>query len=267
MKSRLLAAALVVIATTSASRSARADDAAPADASASDAGAAQREYTLGRESYAAGLYGRSLAAFERSLALLPSPNTRLYVARSLRELGRWGESAEAMRVTIREAEERGGKYLATRDAATTELEDVLARMERAAPPAPAPAPAPLVTSPPPAVASAPPPSLHVSDTRAMISPLTWTSGAVAFAAAASSGVLYALGSDRFAFLEANCVSTRDAACDAARSTGRTEETAAYVALGVATVAAATAIVSWTIDRRASSAAHVKEARSAWPLRF
>lgn len=240
---------------------ARADEAvvdAPEDA--------QRAYTSGRESYAAGLYGRALAAFERSFALLPSPNTRLYIARSLRELGRWSEAADALRTTIREAEERGGKYLATRDAATTELDDVVARIERAAP-KPAPSAAPVAAAePPPPPASAPSAEAPRSAPRARapIGPVTWASTGVAVVAAAASGGLYALGSERYAFLESHCALARDASCDSARTTGRAEETASYVALGVAAVAAVTAVVTFA---QGAPAASPRAGRTAWPLRF
>jgi tetratricopeptide (TPR) repeat protein len=130
MRQRYVAAFIVAVAIATPV-AARAED-APAPAPATSASnAAQAHYTVGRESYRLALYGRALEAFERSLALAPSPNTRLYIARSLRELGRWAEASDQYAATVREAEQRGGRYLATRDAANGELADVKVRLGRA----------------------------------------------------------------------------------------------------------------------------------------
>lgn len=218
---------------------------------------AQEHYSAGRESYRAGLYGRALEEFERSYAVSPSPNTRLYIARSLRELGRHAEAGEHYRATIREADERGAKYIPARHAAETELHDVDVRIERADPPPSAPsphavAPAPVVESRPVVVTSRSP------------SALTWATGGVAVVGLASFGVLYGLASDRHAYLEDHCTRTRDAACDDARAVGRTQEGAAYVALGVGVVAAAVAIVSFVV---APGNDAKPRASRPWPLAF
>lgn len=228
---------------------------------------AQEHYSAGRHSYRAGLYGRALEEFERSYAVSPSPNTNLYIARSLRELGRLAEAREHYRATIREAGERGAKYGAARDAAESELHDVEVRLERAEPPsapvttpsaaalAPAPAPAPG-----PARASVPAPALPERSPSAV----TWATGGVAVVGLASFGVLYGLASDRYAYLEDHCTRTRDTACDDARSVGRTQESAAYVALGVGVVAAAVAIVSFVV---APDDDGNPRASRSWPLAF
>lgn len=204
------------------------------------ADSAQQHYSTGRESYRAGLYGRALEEFERSYAATPSPNTHLYIARSLRELGRWTEAQEHYRQTIREAEERGAKYAAAREAAETELRDVEVRIERAEA---KPTSEAVATAPPPPAARVEAPS---TEPRHGPSTVTWASGGVALVGLASFGVLYGLASDRYAYLEDHCTRTRDAACDDARTTGRTQEGAAYVALGVGVVAAAVTVISLVV---------------------
>lgn len=260
---------------------ARADDAspqAPATASSSSPSAAQDHYTAGRESYRLGLYGRALEEFERSLAMSPSPNTRLYIARSLRELGRWAEANDQYAATVREAEQRGGRYLATRDAATLELADVKVRLERAnASDGAAPATAPIASSSSPSPSRAPSPSLSpapaptASDTTSPHrgpSTLTWVSGSVAVAGAASFAVLYGLAGNRFGYLEDNCARVRTPSCDDARTTGKTEEVAAYAALGVAVVAGAIAVYSLMTSPSSNAAAVRPRPRNAsWPLAF
>lgn len=199
---------------------------------------AQDHYTSGRESYRVGLYGRALEEFSLSLSLAPSPNTRLYIARTLRELGRWAEANEQYTKTVTEAEQRGGRYLATRDAATIELADVKQRLasakhdEKEATPAPSPPP------PPPSPSAPPPPPATAGPTT-----VTWISGAVAVTGAASFALLYGLAANRYGYLEDNCARVRTSSCDDARTTGRTEELAAYSSLGVAVVAAAITVYS------------------------
>jgi tetratricopeptide (TPR) repeat protein len=232
--------------------------------------AAQELYTAGRESFRAGLYGRALEDFERSLALVPSPNTRLYLARALRELGRWNEAAEQYRSTAREAEARGGKYTATRDAAEVELRDVQVRLDRGEPGAKQAAVA-AVAPPPVEKASQGEPvrTMPVASVPSSSGPttMTWVSGGVAVAGVASFAVLYALAGERYGYLEDNCTRVRDAACDSARSTGKSEEIVAYVSLGVAAAAAAVAVISLVTRPRSNAAAGAARVMGPWRLTF
>ncbi|MDB5217583.1 MAG: hypothetical protein JWO86_5510 [Myxococcaceae bacterium] len=274
----LVAASAAVAITVAAPRAAHADD-VTASAPGSAPNAAQEHYTAGRENYRLGLFGRALEEFERSIALAPSPNTRLYIARSLRELGRWAEANEQYAATVREAEQRGGRYLATRDAANVELADVKVRLERAnandasgKDAATTPVAPPASTTPPssgasPAPASAPAASDSASSHRAPTT-LTWVSGAVAVAGAASFGVLYGLAGSRFGYLQDNCARVRTSSCDDARTTGKTEEVVAYAALGVAVVAGAITVYSLLRSPSSTAAASSRSPRKvAWPLAF
>jgi hypothetical protein len=231
--------------------------------------AAQDLYTAGRESYHAALYGRALEEFERSLALASSPNTRLYIARSLRELGRWSEAAEQYRATVREAEEKGARYAATREAGQVELRDVEARLARATspgetePPVPPPPPVKVEISAPSVPVAASPEAAPARGPRPTM--LTWITGGAAVVGFAASGVLYGVASDRYSYLEDNCRSARNAACDDARTSGERDETVAYVFLGVATALAAVSVVSLFTSSAPPSRVS-KEARR-WPLAF
>jgi hypothetical protein len=204
----------------------------------------------------------------------------LYIARSLRELGRWTEARDHFRATIREAEERGAKYAGAREAAETELRDVEVRLERSDSKAPekaekaaetaAPA-SPALAPPTPATGASPAPvsaEAPISTTTMRLpSALTWATGGVAVAGLASFGVLYGLASNRYSYLEDHCGGTgaRDAGCDDALSTGRTQEGVAYVALGVGVVAAAVAVVSYAMSSRVDDRPRAR--RPVWLVTF
>lgn len=85
---------------------------------------AQQRFTRGAGLYEQRSFGPALDEFRASLALYGSPNTRLYVARCLRELGRLDEAISEFERSMREAADRAPtdpRYSATRDAAQTEM--------------------------------------------------------------------------------------------------------------------------------------------------
>lgn len=104
--------------------------ASPASARAderSDALAVETARTLfaeGSAHFQGGRWAEALTALERSYAIVPSPNTMLMIARSLRELGRSAEAAEAYEKAALEAAQRvargDAKYSPTERAATDE---------------------------------------------------------------------------------------------------------------------------------------------------
>lgn len=97
--------------------------AAPAAAQDNTAFAQQR-FTRGAGLYEQRSFATALEEFRASLALYGSPNTRLYVARCLRELGRLDEALPEFERAMREAADRAPtdpRYSATRDAAQTEM--------------------------------------------------------------------------------------------------------------------------------------------------
>ena len=85
---------------------------------------AQQRYERGQQLYDQKKYGDALIEFRASHELLASPNSRLFVARCLRELGRLDEAVIEYEETAREAAARtetDARYAATRDAAKGEL--------------------------------------------------------------------------------------------------------------------------------------------------
>ncbi len=108
--------------------------AAPAAASAQDNTAfAQQRFSQGTQLYDQHQWEPALAEFRQSIALYNSPNTRLYIARCLRELGRFDESVVEYERTAREAGDRAAtdpRYATTRDVANSELTAVRPRVGR-----------------------------------------------------------------------------------------------------------------------------------------
>lgn len=94
---------------------------------------AQQRFTRGAGLYEQRDFGHALDEFRASLALYGSPNTRLYVARCLRELGRFDEALPEFERAMREAADRAvtdPRYNATRDAAQTEMLAIEPRVGR-----------------------------------------------------------------------------------------------------------------------------------------
>ena len=86
--------------------------------------AATKKFLEAQKKYEQKDYAASLELSQMALEVSESPNARLYVARSLRELGRFAEAYDEMSITLRDATERAqeeSKYVPTRDAAAAEL--------------------------------------------------------------------------------------------------------------------------------------------------
>lgn len=126
MHSRVLASILVIVVASAGGT--RLAHAAPTP----EAIALQR-FEEGRTAYEAKRYDEALAAFRASLEQQPSPNSRLYIGRCLRELGKTASAFTSLRLAAREAQDRlvasGEKrYAATRDAANQEAAELEARV-------------------------------------------------------------------------------------------------------------------------------------------
>jgi hypothetical protein len=107
----------------------------PAFAAGSDESLAAglKRFDDGRKAYEAGQFEEALIAFKTSLELLPSPNTRLYVGRCYRALGKTAAAHTALKLAAREAQDRQNasgekRYAATRDTATQEAAELEARV-------------------------------------------------------------------------------------------------------------------------------------------
>lgn len=89
---------------------------------------AQVRFASGRRHLDARNFPEALEDFRASLALFPSPNTRLYLARTLREAGRAGEAYREFVRTADEAEARAGaepRYAPTGPVARAEAQALL----------------------------------------------------------------------------------------------------------------------------------------------
>ena len=83
------------------------------------------------EHFHAGRFDQAMPLFRDIVAATASPNVHLYYARSLRELGRLALAHEHMQQTVREATAKAKteeRYVATRDAAASELAELEARV-------------------------------------------------------------------------------------------------------------------------------------------
>jgi len=105
-----------------------AQGAQPAPAAAGDPMAqATARFFAGQKLYNDKKFEEALVEFRASYAAAPSPNSRLYVARCLRRVGRNGAAYEEYSQVIREAAERAAedkRYAATQQAATEERAEI-----------------------------------------------------------------------------------------------------------------------------------------------
>lgn len=92
---------------------------------------AQRHFERGMTLYDARDFEGALGSFTASFDLVPSPNSRLYVARSLRELGRITEAVVVYEEVVRLARVRGSseeRFRETERAASAELSALSSRV-------------------------------------------------------------------------------------------------------------------------------------------
>ena len=94
-----------------------------------------QRFDAGRKAYEAGQFEEALIAFKKSLELLPSPNTRLYIGRCYRALGKTAAAYTALRLAGREAQDRQNlsgekRYAATHDTANQEAADLEPKVPR-----------------------------------------------------------------------------------------------------------------------------------------
>lgn len=88
---------------------------------------ATKRFFAGQKLYNEKKYEEALAEFRASYAAVPSPNSRLYIARCLRKLGRIGAAYEEYGQVILEAADRVAqdkKYAATQQAASEERAEI-----------------------------------------------------------------------------------------------------------------------------------------------
>jgi hypothetical protein len=85
---------------------------------------AQKTFEAGSKLYDTRHYEEALAAFRASYQIVASPNSRLMVARCLRDLGRSAEAYREYDAVAAEASRRGDRYKSTAEAATEERDEL-----------------------------------------------------------------------------------------------------------------------------------------------
>lgn len=94
---------------------------------------AQERYQTGREHYRTGDFDAAREAFATSLQWVDSPNTRMYLGRSLRQLGRLAEAYATLDRAAADAEERARtepRYALTQQTARSEADALLPMVAR-----------------------------------------------------------------------------------------------------------------------------------------
>jgi len=121
MRTKILSA--ILCATLLATGSARAAGVDPANATPVEREQAQEHFLKGKKAFESSDMTTALEQFRASLEIVASPNARLYVARTLRELGRLVEAYEEFGRTAAEAKElqrEDGRYGKAAQAALAE---------------------------------------------------------------------------------------------------------------------------------------------------
>ena len=124
---RLRRAALFALLLAIAPATAMATGVDPGQATPVQREQAQTRFVKGKQKYDAGDYKSALDEFQASTEIVQSPNTRLYVARAYREMGKLVEAYVEFGRTMIEAREHAaadGRYAKAAEAATNERDRV-----------------------------------------------------------------------------------------------------------------------------------------------
>ena len=97
--------------------------------------AALKKFDAGRKAYDSGAFEEALLDFQASYSLSASPNSRLFIARCYRALGKVASAYTAFRLASREAQDRLAathekRYAPTRDAASGEAAELEPKVPR-----------------------------------------------------------------------------------------------------------------------------------------
>jgi tetratricopeptide (TPR) repeat protein len=221
--------------------------------------AAQKMFEAGDGLYESGKYAEAITAFKNSHDLVASPNSRLMLARSLREAGRHPEAIAEFQATIRDAEASFGRYPEALQAAQSELKALEALT--AAPPTPLPVeaeqkaePVPPTVSPAPAPPQAPtatpqPSPTPVNERKSPLTPAAWVSAGIGAAGLATFGIFGYLNHQTYSDLQASCRSVCPADSGERIDAGRRYQLLGNIGLGVAVVGAATATTLFVLSAK------------------
>lgn len=109
--------------------------AASVHAQSAAAGASMDKFEEGKQAFKAGRFTEALAAYQTSLALEPSPNTRFQIAKCYVALGKTASAYLNFKRAAQEAQDRVNatqekRYAATREAALAEAETLVKKVPR-----------------------------------------------------------------------------------------------------------------------------------------
>jgi len=210
--------------------------------------------------YEGGRYYDAIAAFKNSHDLVTSPNSRLMLARSLREARRDADACEEFRGTIHDAETSGGRYPEALQAAQSELNALESQMAEAkAHPVASTtvATAPAAAQPGPATAS--PTQVPNSSPRAQepaaapsntMRTAAWISAGVGVVGLSAFGIFGYLDKKTHNALDSECTNSRCPASSLDKiDAGRRDQLIANVGLGVAAVGAVAATTLFILSPR------------------
>lgn len=99
-----------------------------ADVASDQKAGAQQTFEAGGKLYDGKRFQEALTAFRASYQIVASPNSRLMIARCLRELGKGAEAYREYEAVAAEARSRGGRYESTAKAADEERADLKAKI-------------------------------------------------------------------------------------------------------------------------------------------
>jgi hypothetical protein len=234
--------------------------------------AAQKMFEAGDGLYESGRYEEATVAFKNSHDLAASPNSRLMLARSLREAGHHEQACTEFRATIQDAEASFGRYPEALQAARSELDALESLMTTDPHPAEANAVSTAVTT---AVSTKP---VATSDlgaekpTRALPSPqkdspqraktgaqqstlstAAWASAGVGVVGIATFGIFGYLNNKTYSDLESSCRSVCPADSESQIERGRSYQLLGNIGLGVAIVGTAAATTLFVLAPKRSHA--------------
>jgi tetratricopeptide (TPR) repeat protein len=228
----------------------------PSPVSVDQKKAAQKMFEAGDALYESARYDDAVEAFRQSNTLVNSPNSRLMLARCLRELGKSKEACTEFAGTIHDAESSGGRYPETLQAATAELEalkaqtsaDCAQRTTSATTPIAAPfAHAEAQSSPTPQAITATP----TTNTTSVDNPLrtaAWASAGVGAAGVLGFAVFGYLNHQTYNKLDKDCPGGTCTDNSSSRiESGKRYQTIANVSLGVAVLGAAAATTLFIVS--------------------
>jgi tetratricopeptide (TPR) repeat protein len=240
MQFRLISLAFAIVVSVGAHRAYAAGPDAP---TADQKKAAQKMFEAGDALYESARYEDAVEAFKQSHSLVSSPNSRLMLARSLREVGKSQEACTEFSETIHDAEVSGGRYPEALQAATAELEALKAQTSAdcSVQKAPKLSPSPPTTTPQTATES-PKPLSTTSTTNAPNPTLrmaAWASAGVGVIGFLGFGTFGYLNLRTYGNLESDCP---NGSCKGDTSTridkGKQYQTLANIGLGLGLVGAA-----------------------------